>query len=292
MRLPEYKGSMFRGAFGWSFRNAVCVTKQPSCGNCLLQQQCGYFKIFETELPQNDIWFLKGVRKIPHPFVLHPPLSKKQYYTKGELLKIGLTLFGSAINYLPFFVYTFKKMGELGISYNKNKFKLLNVTNNFGRDSEKVIYDNLTGILKNDSSPVSYSSIDKKDKIKINFITPFRIQALGKVIASPFKVSPELLIRALQNRYYSLAKLFGEPDEIEYPLIDNSLDIEVEENKLLFYNWERYSSRQKTKMPFGGFIGSLTLKGNLESLMPLLAAGEKTNIGKNTVFGLGEYKIV
>jgi hypothetical protein len=71
MKLPIYKGPVFRGAFGITFRKAVCVTKGKNCFNRIISSQCSYFNIFETEVEQHDIPFLKGVKKTPHPFVMN-----------------------------------------------------------------------------------------------------------------------------------------------------------------------------------------------------------------------------
>jgi hypothetical protein len=60
---PRYKGSLLRGIFAWSFRNTVCVTKQPVCEGCMLKRECSYFKIFETELPVSHIIILTGNQK-------------------------------------------------------------------------------------------------------------------------------------------------------------------------------------------------------------------------------------
>ncbi len=291
MYLPEYKGSMFRGAFGWSFRNAVCVTKNPVCTNCIIQNQCSYFNVFETEIPQNDVWFLQGVKKIPHPFVIHPPLTKERNFEKGAIIKVGLTIFGSAINYLPFFVHTFQKMGERGISYKRSKFKVLNMVNNRDDETETLLFNIETGILKNDFKPVSIEPEINIEKVSLNFLTPFRVQNRGEILTDSAFVNAELLLSTIQRRYYALSKLFGEENDFEYPLLDEIKNVEVVENNLEIYRWHRLSNRQKTEIDMSGFVGSLSLAGDLKPYAEVLSVGEKINIGKNTVFGLGKYKM-
>ncbi len=95
LNVPEYKGSMIRGAFGATFRSVSCAINEKTCDNCILKSQCIYFKIFETELPNLNYQYLKGVKKVPHPFVLHPPLNDSKTYKIGEYFEIGLTLFGN-----------------------------------------------------------------------------------------------------------------------------------------------------------------------------------------------------
>jgi CRISPR/Cas system endoribonuclease Cas6 (RAMP superfamily) len=45
-------------------------------------------------------------------------------------------------------------------------------------------------------------------------------------------------------------------------------------------------------MKMGGFIGSITFRGNLEQFLPYLVLGEYIHVGKGTSFGLGKYRIL
>lgn len=45
-------------------------------------------------------------------------------------------------------------------------------------------------------------------------------------------------------------------------------------------------------MKMGGFIGSITFEGGLESFLPFLLVGEYIHVGKGTSFGLGKYEIL
>ncbi len=68
--------------------------------------------------------------------------------------------------------------------------------------------------------------------------------------------------------------------------------VAIKESTLKWYDWERYSTRQDTRMKMGGFVGEITFEGNIEPFMPLLKAGEILHVGKGTSFGLGKYEIV
>ncbi len=46
--LPEYKGSMLRGAFGHAFRRLCCDRRQETCKDCPIRENCPYFYIFEA----------------------------------------------------------------------------------------------------------------------------------------------------------------------------------------------------------------------------------------------------
>jgi CRISPR/Cas system endoribonuclease Cas6 (RAMP superfamily) len=72
---------------------------------------------------------------------------------------------------------------------------------------------------------------------------------------------------------------------------DSSKNIEVEKENLSWFDWERYSNRQETKMKMGGFIGSITFEGDLEEFLPFVQLGEYVHVRKGTSFGLGKYQI-
>ena len=74
-------------------------------------------------------------------------------------------------------------------------------------------------------------------------------------------------------------------------LIERSRNIKVKKEKLAWFDWERYSNRQDTRMMMGGFVGSITFEGDFEKFLPFLLLGEFIHVGKGTSFGLGKYEI-
>ncbi|GAH99500.1 unnamed protein product, partial [marine sediment metagenome] len=77
--LPAYKGSTLRGGFGQTLKRVVCVTKNKECKNCLLKEKCVYSYIFETP-PPKDATRLRKYPFAPHPFVIEPPVERKEEY--------------------------------------------------------------------------------------------------------------------------------------------------------------------------------------------------------------------
>ena len=114
--LPEFKGSMLRGAFGHALKKVVCALGRQHCDNCLLAPTCVYAFIFETNktvpITNNGRPRNSGP---PLPFVLKPPLAPDRDYRPGDPLEFGLTLFGRANDFLPHIVYAVEQMGESGL---------------------------------------------------------------------------------------------------------------------------------------------------------------------------------
>ncbi|NWF92135.1 MAG: CRISPR system precrRNA processing endoribonuclease RAMP protein Cas6 [Syntrophaceae bacterium] len=75
-------------------------------------------------------------------------------------------------------------------------------------------------------------------------------------------------------------------------LIEKSKEVRVHKENLSWFDWDRYSNRQETKMKMGGFMGSIVFEGELSPFVPYLILGEYIHVGKGTSFGLGKYKIL
>ncbi|MBI2470391.1 MAG: CRISPR system precrRNA processing endoribonuclease RAMP protein Cas6 [Planctomycetes bacterium] len=148
IRFPGYKGSAFRGGFGYAFKRVVCVIKDKECDDCLLKQKCIYSYIFETPPPE-DAEMLRLYPKVPHPFVIEPPSDEKQSFAPGEAFTFHLILIGQAIDYLPYFIYTFTELGKRGIGQGRGKYDLLEVKG-IGLEDEAIqIYNSKDQTLTN-----------------------------------------------------------------------------------------------------------------------------------------------
>lgn len=291
--MPEYKGSMFRGAFGWAFRRAVCVTQKPDCTGCILQKVCSYYKVFETEVPEGmTVPFLAGVKKMPHPYILTPPLDNGRNYPEGAELTLGLSLFGDTAKMLPFFIYSFQQMGQAGIGYARKKFRLMQVMLIGEDDNKTELFNDIYRSLADEVAPVLVGAPTEEPappKVTLRFLTPWRAQENARILTRAEEVTPELLINAASRRFLVMESLYGQMPPPEEP--PDCSGITISENKLRFADWERYSNRQQTKMSMGGFMGEITLEGNLAPVWKWLKAGEYIHIGKNAAFGLGKYEI-
>lgn len=293
-RLPEYKGSTFRGGFGHAFKKVVCTFKGKECDDCLLRQRCVYSYVFETPPPETTERMTK-YRRAPHAFVIKPPLNKKTHYAPGEAIDFGLVLIGRADDYLPYFIYAFDELGKLGIGKGKAKYRLDRVE----REGE-ILYEGKTGVLKavvRDRDPASETAIntDTDDghvqQIALRFLTPLRIVSNGELNSAPDFQS---IFRTLLRRI-SLLSYFhcGIDMDVDFTgLIERAGQVVTESKSLRWHDWERWSARQDTKMKMGGVVGRISFSGDLGEFLPYLRQGELLHVGKGTAFGLGWYEMV
>lgn len=289
--LPLYKGSTFRGGFGHAFKKVTCTVRNRPCEECLLKNGCVYFYVFETHSPEGST-ILKKYKSVPHPFIIEPPLEQKTEYLPGDELRFSLVLIGRAGDYLPYFIYTFEELGQMGIGKGRGKYDLKQV-NVAAPHGEEILYSSTDKKLKNYKSAISGLNIqtaETKESITMRLVTPMRLMAEGSLVADMkfHHLVRNLLRRASTLSYFHCGKRL-EADFKE--MISRAEKIETTSVSLEWYDWERYSQRQNTKMKLGGLVGSITFKGQLSEFMPLLRFGELVHAGKGTSFGLGKYEL-
>ena len=288
-RLPEYKGSTFRGGFGHAFRQVVCTFKGKECDDCLLRYRCVYSYVFETPPPAATERMTK-YRRAPHPFVIEPPLGKKTRFVPGEAIDFGLVLIGRADDYLPYFIYAFDELGKLGIGKGKAKYRLDTVQ----REGE-ILYEGSRGVLKPSAAlpPASadpFTAGQTATNLSLRLLTPLRIVSNGELNSVPDFQS---IFRTLLRRI-SLLSYFhcgNEPDLDFTGLIERAGQVVTEFRSLRWHDWERWSARQDTRMKLGGVMGRISFSGDLGEFLPYLRQGELLHVGKGTAFGLGWYEM-
>jgi len=288
--LPEFKGSMLRGAFGHALKKTVCALRRAQCTDCLLAASCGYAFIFEVAktVPDNGHGRPRVAAR-PHPFVLVSPHLPQRFFKAGDGFNFGLTLFGRANDYLPHVVYAVEQMGESGLGRDAKKgqgrFRLEAV-----ESQGAVIYDRATKILH---QPASLPRLGLEqpppapaESVGIKLLTPLRLKHQNQLQDSlPF----HLLIRTALRRISTLSEAYGggEPDLDYSGLIRRAEKVEIADSDCRWVDLKRFSNRQKSAMLLGGLEGHMTYAGEVGEFLPLLRFCEITNLGKQTAFGLG-----
>lgn len=290
--LPEYKGSVLRGGFGYVFRNIVCFHKQEECQDCSFQDRCAYSYIFETSPTEKSKRF-SSYSDVPRPFVVEPSNEQKRSFAKGDSLQFGLVLIGKAIEYFPYFVFCFDELGKKGLGRERVKFRLQDVCGfDFEKEQYISVYETKEHLLKDNLPTICASELtfQTEQTLSLEFLTPTRIKYRGKYISD---MEFHVMLRNLLRRI-SMLMLFHCETKLEIDndkLIKEAKMVDVLDWNLQWNDWVRYSTRQNTRMKLGGFIGNVTYTGELEKFMPFVTLGEQIHLGKNTTFGLGNYKI-
>jgi CRISPR-associated endoribonuclease Cas6 len=241
---------------------------------------------------------MRRYERAPHPFVIDPPLDTITRYEHGSSLSFGLTLIGKAIDYLPYFIYAFERMGKdrgigKGRSFGNGRFAVERVDWVDRDGTEKPVYDGERKVLSNSFRPLTIRHLPHTDNSKlvtVHYLTPTRITFDHQLHTYPeFHVVIRNLLRRLSNLAYFHC---GEELKLDFKgIIDSAKQVETKDGQVQWRDWERYSARQDTKMKMGGFVGEVEYSGEISGFVPLLKLGEKVHVGKATGFGLGRYQV-
>lgn len=284
--LPDFKGSTFRGKFGHVLKRTICLMRDGVCESCELRDRCAYPYLFETKNEREE--------NVPRPFVIGPPLASKRSYHKGDPLQLQLTLVGKSVDYLPYFVYCFERMGKEGIGRERGRYSVVSVKA-VGADGSAIpVYDAATQELHNRFPRLSLDDFSKKllPVVTISFLTATTLKSEGRPAS---ELTFELLLKSIVRRYRSLCYFHGAGNgSTSLPEIDwqAAQAVEIVHSDLTYQRFNRYSNRQRRKVPLAGFTGQVTYSGNIGPFLPWLKLGEYLHVGKGVVFGLGWYRVV
>ena len=290
LRLPSYKGSTLRGAFGHAFKKLVCVKRDLDCSTCLIRDRCVYYYIFET--PFTGTGDPQGYAFAPHPFVIEPPEETRGIYEPEAEFRVGLTLVGRALDSLPYFIYAFEEMGRRGLGAERGEAALKRVVA-LGSGVEECVYQADTGRLVSDYpmcvGPPNGERIGARLRLQLR--TPVRLKTAGRYVR---RIDFSLLVRALLRRASDLARFHcGAELDLDYRhWIERAAEVREVTARLRWHDWERYSQRQVRKITLGGLVGEVEFAGEWGPFMPLLRLGVDLHVGKGTGFGLGRYEIL
>ena len=299
LKMPRYKGNVFRGQLGYILRAITCIRGTQHCQKqCQYPQECVYSKCFETPVPQ-DSPILRGQPFAPHPFVLEPPRTRKRNYAPGETFTCNLVLIGEAIDLLPWLVLAFHEMGKrrIGLRDQRGTCRLDKVESLSAQGSElcQTIYTAETEMLTDEGLILGLADViagmpHATNAIELEFLTPTSIKHDGQWIRN---LTFELLARNLLRRIRFLSYFHcGEDLDVDaHRLIEAAGSIRSN----FCFHWvriKRRSSRTERTVPMWGFVGTNRFEGDLKPFLPLIRLGEYLHIGHHTAFGYGQYRII
>jgi hypothetical protein len=114
---------MLRGGFGHAFRRLCCIPQCKDARACPLDGSCPYKAVFEPSPPPGADRLSKN-QDIPRPFVFRAPPTRQTRFEKGERFEFGLVLIGRALDFLPYFVLSFRELAAEGLGLNRAKCTL------------------------------------------------------------------------------------------------------------------------------------------------------------------------
>ncbi len=127
--------------------------------------------------------------------------------------------------------------------------------------------------------------------VRLRFVTPTELKGEGGLAQRP---DFGILLSRLRDRIGALSALYGRgPLEIDYRgLGERARAVRLTRCALEWRHAERKSSRTGQTHPIGGFTGEAEYSGDLGEFLPWLAAARWVGVGRQTVWGKGDVRVV
>lgn len=302
LALPDYAGSLLRGQFGAALRQITCMTRQPTCHGCPLLQTCPYTRIFEAPPPPKGQHTLQNFSQIPNPYVMEPPAPGARVLAAGDALVFSLVLVGHALEQLALIVCALQRALAQGLTRERVPAELMRVDCVGADGAATAIWTSEQPALVEHSTALNLPAMPQgQQAITLDIHTPMRLQHQGQPLGVA-QLSPRALVSALARRGALLMEFHAsEAYKTHFDWGQAARDAAhasarlSDERDLWWFDWMRYSSRQKQEMMLGGVLGQWRLHGDADDLAnvwPWLWLGQWLHAGKNATMGMGGYSLL
>jgi hypothetical protein len=249
-------------------------------------------------------------------YTLVPPVDEPALgFKPGERFEFGITLFGDALKFLPYFVLAVPEMGRAGVGVGRGKFALKSVwaENPFTHERECLLADgdNLVHTptltlthaeverVANDKLRIEggASEIENRElKIAVQFLTPTRLIEESDLAKAP---AFEVLFARLLKRVDDLARQHaggnGRPRAEIAELENRAACVQLVEAQTRWVEVWSGSARRGAASPLSGMVGRAVYAAEREvwqTLLPWLLWGQAAQVGKSTAKGNGVIKVI
>lgn len=274
--LPRYKGWLFHGAFG---RALAAVS--PELRRAMFPNAAGLCQ-----------------RATPNPFLLLPPLDRREGYRLGERFVFGLTLMGAAVELLPACLAALQCMAERGLHYESGAavpFRIEQVDQQtpWAEAGWQALWAPEQGLTLGQPHVLTGADLpspDLKQGVEITFLTPTEIMAdMDRRCAPEFP----LLFRRLLGRAAMIAselhgfELLAAGEKSDLLDLAQPLALALDAT-----SWhEPDAGPMARQRAFGGFLGTAVYRGDpahLAPLAPWLGLAQTLRLlTKKTSYGFG-----
>jgi CRISPR-associated endoribonuclease Cas6 len=270
VHFPAGKGgNVIRGALGLILRD----TASPSA----------YARLFEpgSQLGRAP----SGLGDWPRPFVLRADDLDGRTVPEGGCFCFDVHVFDLRPAVLAYFHEAFAQFGRQGIGPGHGRVNL--------ERTEQVDLADRAGPVA-EAPPLSLSLEPQREavsRVTLRFVSPTELKSGGTVAERP---EFPILFGRLRDRISTLRALYGAgPLEIDFRgMGDRAATVRLTQCEMHWAKVERKSGRTGQVHPLGGFMGTAEYEGDLGEFVPWLQAARWVGVGRQTVWGKGDVRVV
>lgn len=285
--LPRYLGSAWRGAIGANLKRLTCpFPERRECGACIIREHCPYFALYEKS---GEIHSAKdGVR----PYVFYPHSGANSAPTPN--FSLDVSLFGSAVCYLPILWQAILMTAETGLGADRRSFEISRIEQQTAGTWYSLPVDSEG--FRQSRGPLKLSDCLGAPPCfpwRFRLMTPVRLRRQGRYLS---QMDWAFFLAGIAQRLETLLVQFqqGRPMGAEaWKKLQGLFQLEAKiVHSLHWQDWQRYSNRQRRKVPMGGLVGAFTIEQAPASWWPWLEAAVLTHVGKGAAMGMGRLVVV
>ena len=291
LHFPVYKsGNIVRGAFGDIFRKLVCIPSCHDAKTCDIRADCPYAHVFEPQAARGE--GPSGLVDWPRPFVFRAAHLDGRTLSRDELFHFDVHNFDVRDPALPYFVLAFAQLAREGLGPGRGRAELTSVDQlDLNEARVAQVFDGEQFRMRELDSPnvVDLSETPERvRRVRVRCVTPTELKS-GRQVAD----RPEfgILLGRLRDRISNLRALYGAgPLEIDFrEMGERAAAVRMTRSDLQRTEADRLSSRTGQRHPLGGFVGEAEYEGELGEFLPYLRLGKWVGVGRQTVWGKGEF---
>ena len=214
--------------------------------------------------------------------------------TTSEFYHFDIILLGEATKMADSVIAACQQGQSLGLGPKRTRFSIISICSVLPTGLKAGVHQTRLSDWLQSSILSESPTIEPQVEIAIHCETPVRLKTDGKIFKQHIPSLEEWLNHVVR-RWKKLSELWvldnKELFEGLYQELPQLGDYETNAH-LYFEDWQRYSLKEKSHLPFGGLKGQISYFGDISVAIPWLVIGEQLQIGGKTTFGLGHYKLI
>lgn len=276
--LNQDRGAIWRSVLGMQLLRHHCPSHSSRGCQCPIERPCLYARLFLNPIPP-DSQVMRQYTNAPQPYTLSTCAGQRIDDNLWQTTLL-VSLFGQACEAQTEVIIALIRGAKAGIGPNREPLHLAN-----------------QAVLKHKNSSSHCLDIEvlaTSGKVEIQLLSPLKIKQQGRYCQAK-DFTPRTFFAALQRRACMLS-YFHQGLQVETGFqtrVQAAEALQWQRKKLHWQNSERFSQRQKQKIPLGGLVGRCLLdnSGLNDELRYLLNFGQHIGVGQHAVLGQGRYRL-
>jgi len=301
--LVRHKASAIRGGIGEMLLRSHCIQSHRDCEKCAFRSECIVQRMLRSDFESLPASMHTG-DSVGYIIFCQ---DGREDFRAGDTLSFELLLFGKNIIYFSEYIHAIYALGMQGLGKYNSRFGILEIKNLYGQPilqgndicMERYCWQTLGEYIryrreklekqKSTDAYITEQSMGKNHalQVQIRFVSPLSLKYKGEFQKH---IQSEAFAHGLWRRLYILSCFENLCDGGRVPEMPSGIPA-VEEESIYPQSVPRYSRRKEEHMKLRGIQGTAGLREISEEWWDLLLAGEVVQIGKNTSFGFGRYRL-